>query len=115
MRKQSITICVERGDKEVELDVELGSYTRAQRGNRRGLPENYTPDEPEEAEIGSITFADGERAGQPWIDLDGKPGELTKEEEEDAIEKLIEMARENDEDARDAAAEARFESMRDGD
>jgi len=101
----SITFCVERGEDELELDID-GNVTSYDPGRLSGPPEDCYPPEGGEAEIESVTL-DGKR----W------DGTLTKEELDAVEEQLREAAQDAYdaamEDAAEAAAEARAEARYD--
>jgi len=85
-RSRTVTtvIYVERGEEEIELSVE-GRFSPGSPGRLWGPPEKCYPDEPAEAEVEHVFLN-----GQPWT------GELTKAEEEAAVEALLAAGGEDD-------------------
>jgi hypothetical protein len=97
MSEYTVTISVERGDDELELEV-TGDITPLVYGSRRGHPDNWCPDEGGECEITAIKLA-----GKEW------DGELTKRESDQAEEALREMA---DSDEPDVDCDDRYDDAR---
>ena len=92
-----IPFTVTRDGADIDLLVELGSYTPARRGRTWGPAEHCYPDEPAEVEIGDI-----------YLDAPGRPlwaGGLTADERALVEEELFELAAEQAADAEDAWAD----------
>lgn len=94
---------LERGDDVIELALEA-DYTPPERGRHYGHPDTHSPDSPEDVRIAGIYCADGVT---PWT------GELTKAEEDDAVESLADAIHDEQraaaEDAADAWADAQMD------
>ena len=95
------TICIQRDDEDLELYI-FGDAEGFTPGNRRGHPDNWTPDEGGGSCVEGI-FLD-EDANKPW------DGTLTKEETQEAEEALMGQLEEDYRDAEEAAAEAKAEA-----
>jgi len=98
------TIVVQRDDDDVELYI-FGEAEPYCAGNRRGHPDNWTPDE------GGAVCVEG-----IFLDEDAKErweGKLTNKEEAEAEEALMHQLEEELRDRAETAAEAKAEAMLD--